>query len=273
MEGLSFTIFQIGHGENDADYNFCGYSFGDRDHKTPQHVWMKFPYLCVLIKHPKEGYLLYDCGPGLGAQDGRRSPESCRINPAFIQREEFIDRQLEKVGVSVGEIRRIIVSHGHWDHFGGLELLHGAPGFQGVIMSEKDFANGLVATHRAACGYSDTGYYRQDFEVGADFDLIDEDMELCEGVELVLFEGHTPGVIGLVLHCEEQTYIFPSDAVTSSINYGPPVVYPSMIADSLGFVRAVKKLRALQRKYNARIIFSHDPWQCKELRLAPYFYR
>lgn len=274
MKDLSFTILPIGYGENDANYNFCGYSFGDFNNKTPQSVWMKFPYFCVLVKHPKNGYFLFDTGPGLGAGKDRRSKESVTVNPATIGRDEYLDARLAQLCIEKSEINNVIISHTHWDHFGGLGLLHGSPALDHVYVNEKDFANGLVKTHRNACGYSDQAYFKVDFETeGVSYQFINEDQELFEGVELAIFEGHTPGVIGMILHCEDKTYIFPSDAVTSQINYGPPIVYPSMIADSVGFVKAVEKLRKLQKKYNAEIIFSHDPWQFKTLKTMPFFYR
>jgi RNase P/RNase MRP subunit p30 len=47
---------------------------------------------------------------------------------------------------------------------------------------------------------------------------------------------------------------------------------PGLIYDSLGFVDTVEKVRKLQRKYNAKIIFGHDAKQFSELKLAPEFY-
>jgi len=274
MKGLEFTILPIGYGENDANYNFCGYSFGNANNKTPSSVWMKFPYFSVLVKHPEIGYFLFDTGPGLGADTTRRSLESRTVNPATIQRNEFLDQRLEQLGVDKEQIKSVIISHTHWDHFGGLDLLQGSPALQHVYVNQSDFANGLIKTHCRSNGYSDQAYFKIDFEVSnVDYHFINEDQNLYEGVDLVVFQGHTPGVIGMILHCENSTYIFPSDAVTSHINYGPPVVYPSMIADSQGFVKAVEKLHKLQALYNAKIVFSHDPWQFKELKTMPYFYK
>lgn len=67
--------------------------------------------------------------------------------------------------------------------------------------------------------------------------------------------------------------IFPSDAVYTAKNYGPPAIAPGIVYDSLGFQKSVEKLRRLQRKYNARIIFPHDLAQFETLEKCPTFYK
>ena len=48
---------------------------------------------------------------------------------------------------------------------------------------------------------------------------------------------------------------------------------PKIVYDSLGFQKSVEKLRRLQRKYNARIIFPHDLAQFETLEKCPIFYK
>ena len=43
-----------------------------------------------------------------------------------------------------------------------------------------------------------------------------------------------------------------------SRNYGPPMAYPGILYDLIGFQQTVRKLNLLQKTYQAKIIFPHD---------------
>jgi len=275
VKGLEFAILPNGHGDNDPGYNFFGYNFGDLKDTARQREWMQFPLFCVLIKHPDYGYIMYDTGPGFGdevAENGRRPYQAYIENPAYIERDEFVDRRLDQLGLSVNDINAIIISHFHWDHAGGLEQFCGTKAIKNVYAPKAEFEYALRVTHVSSKGYSDFVYYRQNIDVeGCEYHLIDEEGEFAPGIEMILLEGHTPAVLGLILHCESRTYILPSDAVTSSLNYGPPTRYPGSAYDSLGFVRSVERLHKLQKKYDAEIIFQHDPWQFEKIRKMEFY--
>lgn len=265
VKGLKFAILPTGRGENDPGFNFHGYAFGDMYNKDRPREWMSFPLFCVLIRHPDLGNILYDCGPGIGDENEehcRRSHEAFISNPAIMTRDEFVDRRLQQIGLSTDDIDMILISHFHWDHVGGMELFKGTKAIKNVYAPEKDFEYALKMTHISSKGYSDGLYFRWNIDIdGCEYHLIREDQEFARGIDLLLLEGHTPAVMGLILHCEEKTYIFPSDAITAQLNFGPPVVPPGNIYDSLGFYRTVDKVRKLQQKYNAEMVYQHDPWQ------------
>jgi len=274
VKGLEFAILPHGHGENDAASNFSGYHFGDVNDKYRQRVWMSFPFFSVLIKHPTEGYIMFDTGPAVGDDGDRLPKEKNIVNPLIIKREEFLDERLKQLGLSVNDISTIILSHCHWDHMGGISFFAGTKAIKNVIAPAKDFAAGLVATHRTAIGYSEPAYYKVNFEIeGVEYKLINDDMELAPGIDLVVLEGHTPAIIGVMLHLESGLYIFPSDAVGSKLNYGPPIVQSGIVYDTLGVIRTTERLYRLEKQYHATVIFPHDPWQFETLKTAPYFYK
>lgn len=274
IKGLEFAILPTGWGDNDPGYNFFGYQFETLTEPSVQRKWMRFPLFCVLIKHPDLGYIMYDCGPGLGdevAENGRRPYQAFIENPAYVERNEFVDERLLQMGISKEDINAIIISHFHWDHSGGLELFCGTKAIKNVYASKKEFRHALYLTHLSSKGYTDFVYFRENIDVeGCEYHMIDEECEFAPGIEVLLFSGHTPAVLGLILHCEEKTYIFPSDAVTSSLNYGPPTRMPGSAYDSMGFVKSVERLHKLQKKYNAEIIFQHDPWKFKEYKTMEF---
>jgi glyoxylase-like metal-dependent hydrolase (beta-lactamase superfamily II) len=100
---------------------------------------------------------------------------------------------------------------------------------------------------------------------------IEEDTELFEGVHIINVPGHTAGVLGMLIELESGNYLITSDAANMKSNYmGHP---GGIVYDSLAAVASVKKLHALEKKYNCKDVwFSHDATQFKELKKAPQFY-
>lgn len=270
MKGLEFALALAGFGYNDAAWNFQGYGFGTDNKKEGTHPWTTFPLQYVVIKHPEAGIIMYDVGLGMGEDTDRRPWEHRQMNPVTIDRSQYVDETLKKLGYSVDDVNAIIISHCHWDHIGGLEFFKGTKAIKNVYVPEKDFAYGLVHSHVNSIGYSDALYYRQNMDVeGADFKLLDEDIELFPGVELITLEGHSPCVLGLILHLESGNYIFPSDACTAQVCFSGEYL-PGTIYDSLGYQRALKRLRKLQKELNAEMIFQHDPWSYKNYRYGEW---
>ena len=270
---ISFTILPHGHIENDLAWNIAVPFPASIDNKNPGTEWAIVPSFSVLIKHSDLGYVLYDTGSCPGDEKGRLPEYAQKHFPLFASRDEFLDKRLECLGLSPSDISAVIVSHMHWDHCGGLGFFKNTKAGACVYVHKEDFAYGLLATHQSPEVFAGGGYFRQNFEFeGLTYNLIEEDEALADGLQIITLEGHTPGILGLVVHLESGVFIFPSDAVYMARNYGPPEVIPGIIYDTMGFRRSAAKLRKLQKKYNASLIFPHDPQQFDTLQCCPYFY-
>lgn len=273
MKGLKYTILSHGYIENDLAWNVAMPNPATKSRRSPSPVWIQAPSYSVLIFHPDIGYILYDTGSCLGDEKDRRPDSMADIFPLYIKREEFLDARLAGLGLSVEDIQLVILSHMHWDHSGGLGFFQGKKSVQRVITSKADFSYGLTETMAPFKVAEDCAYFRENYEFdNLDYELVEEDGKLCEGIDIVLLPGHTPAVLGLILQLESGTVIFPSDAINNHVNYGPQAKPPGIIYDTLGFWKTVKKVGALQKQYNARVIYPHDMEQFRELREAPYFY-
>ena len=270
---ISFTILPHGHIENDLAWNVAVPFPASIDNRNPQAQWIKVPSFSVLIKHSSLGYVLYDTGSCPGDEASRLPEYPRKYLPYFAGREEFLDKRLESLGLQPRDISTVIVSHMHWDHSGGLGFFKNTGAGRRIYVHKKDFSYGLLVTHQSRETFAGGGYFKENFEVpGLEYNLIEEDETLAEGLEIITLEGHTPGILGLAAHLKSGVYIFPSDAVYTARNYGPPEAVPGIIYDTLGFGRSIAKLRKLQKKYNASLIFPHDPEQFKTLKCCPYFY-
>ena len=66
--------------------------------------------------------------------------------------------------------------------------------------------------------------------------------------------GHTPAVAVLLLEAENGNYLFPNDACSCRLNYGPPTRPTTILYDSLGYEKSVRRLRRLCLLYTSRCV-------------------
>ena len=270
MKGLEFALLNTGWIENDRAWNVAFPNPASISNPKAMPTMWKVPAFCVLIKHPDAGYLLFDAG----CHKSDEIDHSAYFKDFFaFHPDTYVDGHLARLGLGVDDISAILLSHLHWDHANGLAYFSGTKAGRNICVTSEDFKEAMVTTHKS-CVPNESPYYRKTVEIpGLEYHFIDEDCEYLPGVELVILEGHSPTMLGLVLHLESGTYIFPSDAVYSQENFGPPTVMPGTVRDSLGYLRTVDKLQALKRKYDATMIFAHDPASFATYKQAPEFYK
>jgi len=119
-------------------YYNCGYCTNNlklvfKKHKKEIKV---FPAGVFLIKHPKEGYILFDTGYCTEIYNlGWKGKLYNIFNPTYVQKKDQINVQLEKGGIKCSEIKYIILSHLHPDHIGCVKYFDKAK----IIVSEEAF--------------------------------------------------------------------------------------------------------------------------------------
>ncbi len=102
--------------------------------------------------------------------------------------EETVDNGLRKLGLDPADIKYVIVSHGHTDHFGGSRHLQDTYGAR-IILSETDWD--LIEQDRAP----------EDVKPRRDI-VATDGMEVTLGnttVQLYITPGHTPGTISALI--------------------------------------------------------------------------
>jgi N-acyl homoserine lactone hydrolase len=65
------------------------------------------------------------------------------------------------------------------------------------------------------------------------------------------------------------TMIFTSDAVYMGESYGPPATPAAIVNNLEDFYRSVEKLRGIQERTGAQMVFGHDAEQIHQLRVGP----
>lgn len=273
VKGIRVFIQPHGYIENDLAWNVWNPRLATVKNREVKSQWLAFPTFSVLIEHPHRGWILYDTGPHPDVLRGRLPEEA---NEFFLYRAgegDTLEARLKSLGLTAGDVAAVVISHLHWDHVGSISLFAGTKAGRQVLVGGEDLKQALFVTHVAQKDFVD-GYFRMDFEVpGISYFPVQGDLKIAEGVEIVSLGGHTPQVLGLVVHLEHTgTLIFPSDALVMKANFGPPPRLPGIIYDSRAFYETVEKVRKIQERSGAEIIHPHDPEQFAGLRVSPQFY-
>lgn len=266
---MKLYILNTGYLETDKNNIVGGATVGTRSKPIVENQWIKLPVMTFLID-TGSGYILYDTGSNPEAMNGYWPIGLQEIYPLYQTKEERLENQLALCGVKPEDIKTVVISHMHLDHAGNLHLFKHAD----VYVPAEDFRQAQAQVHLNPDPATHGGYVKADLDVEIkQYHLVDQDFELMPGVEVITLPGHTPGLLGLVVHLDGGTIIIPQDCVYSAENYGPPAKVSGLLYDTLSFFKSIEKVRALEKKYNAKVIYAHDYEFFKTLDLAPKFYK
>jgi len=123
---------------------------------------------------------------------------------------QSLEEGFNKLGLKLGDISTVILTHLHWDH---VALASEFPAARFVVQkAELDFA-------------SNPHPYAKEFEKklfeGLEFEVVEGDKEIIEGVKVMLTPGHTPGGQSVAVRTPKGTAII-AGLCSISENFYPP---------------------------------------------------
>lgn len=221
---------------------------------------MTFANGCYLIGHGQE-YLLWDAGlPGrlIGAAPG--------TGPFAPSLKRTLASQLEALGVAPGQITRLAVSHGHFDHVGqaadfpGALLLIGKADFEALRADPPPFGfePGLLApwTHGGAPVEPVVG---------------DKDVFGDGSVVMLAMPGHTPGSHALLVRLEKAGPVLLSGDAACFEEQLAEDQTPSFNADRAQSLASMARLKEMARRLKATLVVQHDPDDIARLPTFPAY--
>ena len=220
----------------------------DHDIMIPINMW--------IIDHPM-GLIVYDTGNNVAISDGNCTSHwnegFCGLLQPSQTRDDVIDKILERVGFSAGDVKIVITSHSHLDHIGNIEMF---PDAIHVIQKKElyqawwpeKFQRG--GAHVMA-DYDDARDFTY-FELNGDYDLFGDG-----SVVIISTPGHTLGHQSVkVRMAETGTVILTQDAVWVKENLeGHPAGLNYSILDYTNSVNRIKMIRDIE---NAQIWMGHS---------------
>ena len=226
-----------------------------RDIMIPINMW--------IIDHPK-GLVVYDTGNNIAISDGGCKTHWLEGLCDFLQpsqaRGDVIDKQLEKVGFTVDDVKLVITSHSHLDHIGNIEMF---PNAIHVIQKKElyqawwpeKFQRG--GAHVMA-DYDDARDFTY-FELDGDYDLFGDG-----SVVVLSTPGHTLGHQSVKVRMNDTgTVVLTQDAIWMEENLEG---YPAGLNYSiLDYTASVDRLKMIRDIENAPLWLGHSIKQYEEM--------
>jgi len=164
---------------------------------------VEVPILAYLIKSDRENILV-----DTGFRDAARCTEVHKLGPHTTKPEWSLENQLNNHGVAIEDIKKVIITHIHYDHVGQCELFKNAE----FIVQKKELAAAATPKSRhIEIGGAGLFYDRMDVAMFVDqlwsqVDLIEGEEEIIPGVRCVpFFNSHTPGSQAVYVDLGDKT--------------------------------------------------------------------
>lgn len=224
--------------------------------------WVENPSLAVLVE-TSEGTLLWDTSAPRDWRTRWAEQGGAERHPYDnVAENEYLDVQLHDAGYGLEDIDYVVFSHLHLDHAGNGQMFADTGSKLICSKAEKDFAFGFDGAFYG-------GHLKADYD-GLDIATVEGDTELLPGVTLIQAPGHSPGSMAMQVDLADSgTMIFTSDTVFLGENFGPPVAQPGFVHDLDEWYASVEKLKGIQERTDATMVFGHDAEQVPHLKRAP----
>jgi len=164
---------------------------------------------------------------------------------------------LRRIGIEVQDVRAVILTHLHWDHYSGEEFFPGASYF--VQQREMAYVVNPLIRYRALGRF----YNRAALEkivrlhLAGKVVVIDGDQQLFPGISSLWTGGHSPGSQAVVVETQKGSAVICGDVVPRYQNIQEDI--PCGIHTSpIEAVQALEKIKARAGSMDL-ILTGHDP--------------
>ncbi|MEV5708028.1 N-acyl homoserine lactonase family protein [Actinoallomurus sp. NPDC052274] len=185
--------------------------------------------------------------------------------PIRLDDGEDVLSRLAELGIAPDDVGYVICTHFDPDHAGNHDAF---PGAEFVVQRRHyEWARSVASPRLAATREL---WDRPDHR----YRLIDGDVGLLPGIELIESSGHVPGHQSVLVRLAgEGPILLAADAIPTTEALDPihRPIYP-LDMDEAEVRASTEKLTALARSEGAQIIHGHDAVAAKSLRAFPSFY-
>jgi N-acyl homoserine lactone hydrolase len=224
---------------------------------------VEIPYFFYVVAHPA-GNVLFDTGghPALIDDPRARLGEAADAFEVTMEEGDDVVSQLAGAGFGPNNVGHVVLSHLHYDHAGGIEFFPDASFY--AQRRELEFAHWPPVYQREI-------YLPADFDHPVEWVELEGELDLFGDGRVVVFPtpGHTAGHQSMLVRLDGgRTLILVADAAYIPRNIEENVL-PGIVWSPDAMVSSWRRIRELQRRHAAELIFTHDlEWPRKTL-VAP----
>jgi len=197
-----------------------------------QLVYAKTPYYGIrvrgelrsLLVETDEGLVLVESGMGDPPENHRKF---FRIEDGGV-----LPSEIEKVGLSVGDVRMVVNTHLHFDHCGWNGHFPNAR----YVVQRRELEYGRNPHRFQASGYLDQ------LVNGVEYETVEGEREVWPGIRVIPTPGHTPGHQSVVVE-GEMTHVFTGDASPCHENLERRNI-PGILFDPVAALESLDRLRS-----------------------------
>ena len=178
--------------------------------------------------------------------------------PVMVEEGEPLEVALDKVGVDIGQIHTVGLSHLHLDHAGGLKLFAGRVP---IHVQREELSWGLGGHPRP----EEHHIFRLDFDdPKIDWRLAEGDADIATGVRAIATPGHTVGHQSFVVDLDDSVggggFVFAFDAADLSENIDDELAVGSFIdVEPEETIEQIRRLKSLAAARGYQLVPGHDP--------------
>jgi len=254
---MGTTIEYVDRGTIRADLNFVrdGHVVATASNPDPDLAYEEFAVWNLVVDHP-EATVLWDTGAHPEAGDGYWPAPLCEAFAHVDAADHTLEEDLAGVGYGVEDVDAVVMSHLHLDHAGGLRHFEGT---DVPVYAHRDEIQ--YAYYSGKTDEGSVAYYPPDFDRGLNWQAVGGDRQLFDGFELLHLPGHTPGLLGARIDHEGGTLLVAGDEVYLEANYEGESMAASLLWDNRAPRESLQRLRDVERRTGADVLFGHDPDQ------------
>jgi N-acyl homoserine lactone hydrolase len=231
----------------------------------PPNVVLAVPICCYLME-TANGHVMFDTGLDSRPLQDIAASHAHFVNdrfpaPPLVLADHELLPQLAAVGVDPADVREIILSHAHGDHTGHLRDFPKAR----VTIQRMEYDAAFSADGRASRNFAEYG------DAAINWNIVDGDVQVMPGIDLVLTRGHRPGHQSAVVRLPNSgVKILIGDVADLLENFDREILGSSM--DDTAALASIRRLKAIASETGGELVPLHDPGFVQTARLAPLFY-